>query len=438
MDRREFLAFAAAAAASPIRATVETPLRVGLIGSGWYGMVNARNLLFATAGNAKVEFVGIADPNELHRTRAAEEIAGKQSSKQRPETFRLHGDMLAKVKPNVVIVGSPDHWHALHTIDAVNAGADVYCEKPTCHSIGEGQAMVAAAAKAKAVVQIGTQRRSTPHVVRAKKFIESGGLGKVGVVKACCYYHMRNRGTQPNANPPATLDYDLWTGPAPLRPFNPIVASRGWRAFNEYGNGIVGDMFVHMLDTARFLLGFGWPTRVSSSGGIFVDKKSNANITDTQTVTLDYPDLTVTWEHRTYGPPDDPKYPWAVFLYGEKGVVKLDVFKWEFVPHGGGKAISEQADQDPKRADKDQDASITPGGIGHMANFLDCVASRKAPVANLAEGHISTTACLLGTIALNVGRTLQWDAKSETIVGDEPATKLMRRDYRGPWHYPTA
>ena len=441
MDRRHFLASSAALALaaerSPVRAEVGAALRVGLVGCGWYGTVNLRNLLIATKGNRKVEVVAVADPDSKRLEATTAELT-KTWGQQAPATFADHREMLKPGKLDVVIVGSPDHWHALHAIAAMNAGADVYCEKPICHTIDEGKAMLATALKTKRVVQIGTQRRSTPHVTRAKEFIRSGKIGRVGAVKTCCFYNMRSTENPPDSPAPATLDFDLWTGPAPMVPFNKLYHPRTWRAFNAYGNGIVGDMFVHMLDTARYVLGFGWPKRVTSTGGILVQKSAKADIPDTQSILLDYGDLTVSWDHRTYGPADDPKYPWAVCFYGDKGAVKLDVDKWEFVPHNGGKAFEDKADLMPELADKDQPANIVPGGLGHMKDFLECVGSRKPPVADIAEGYISTTTCLLGNVALKVGRSLTWDAKSQTVAADDDANKLFRRAYRKPWTYPEA
>ncbi|MGL6072974.1 MAG: Gfo/Idh/MocA family protein [Fimbriiglobus sp.] len=446
MNRRHFLAassltaIALAAEASPLKAEVPKALRVGLIGCGWYGMVNLRNLLMTTKGNSKVEVVSVCDPDQKQVEATITELE-KVWKFQAPAKFEDFREMLKPKNLDVVIVGSPDHWHALHTIAAINAGADVYCEKPACHTIGEGIAMLSVATKAQKIVQIGTQRRSTPHVVRAKEFIQSGKIGRVGMVKTCCYYNMRNGSNPKDEAAPATMNWDLWVGPAPMVPYNKVYHPKSWRAFNAFSNGIVGDMFVHMFDTARFILNLGWPKRVSSTGGVYVQKSAKADIPDTQSILAEYDDLTVTWDHRTYGQPDDPKYPWAVFFYGEKGVVKLDVEKWEFIPHfnaGGAKAFTDEADKLPDLSDKDQPPHITPGGLGHMKNFLECVGSRKAPVADMTEGFISTTSSLLGNISMKVNRTLNWDRMKNLIVGDQEAMKLLRRPYREPWVYPEA
>ena len=211
-------------------------------------------------------------------------------------------------------------------------------QKPISVDVVEGQAMLAAARKYKRVVQVGTQRRSTPHLVDARdRIIREGKLGTVGLVEIYCYYHMRATANPPDTAPPDYLDYEMWTGPAPMRPYNSLVHPRSWRAFMEYGNGIMGDMCIHMLDMVRWMLDLGWPTRVTSSGGILVDKASKANITDTQTATFEFPNLKVVWTHRSWGDPPDPKYPWGATIYGDKGTLKASVMGYDFMPVGQGR-----------------------------------------------------------------------------------------------------
>jgi predicted dehydrogenase len=220
--------------------------------------------------------------------------------------------MLKERDLDVVLIATPDHWHALPAIAAIQAGADLYLQKPISVDVVEGQAILAAARKHNRVVQVGTQRRSTPHLVEARDtIVKTGKLGKVGLVETYCYYHMRARNNPPDTTPPDYLDYDMWTGPAPMRPYNELVHPRGWRAFMEYGNGIVGDMCIHMLDMVRWQLDLGWPKRIASSGGILVDKESKSNITDTQSASFDFGDLEMVWQHRTWGHPNDPQYPWG-------------------------------------------------------------------------------------------------------------------------------
>jgi predicted dehydrogenase len=442
MKRRDFLKASALAVAglphSPFQ-TTETRTRVGLIGTGWYGKCD----LFRLLQVAPVDVVSLCDVDSRMLADAAQQVAARQASKKTPRTYTDYRRMLAERDLDIAIVVTPDHWHALPTIEALKSGADVYVQKPISVDIVEGQAMLAAARKYKRVVQVGMQRRSTPHLVRARdRVIRDGRLGTIGLVEIYCYYHMRARENPPDATPPDYLDYDMWTGPAPMRPYNALVHPRRWRAFMEYGNGIVGDMCVHMLDMVRWMLDLGMPARVTSSGGILVDKGSKANISDTQTATFDFGALQVVWTHRTYGDPPDPKYPWGATFYGDKGTLKASVMSYDFVPTAkDGQPIHEdvtyELDQFPEdRTEKDLERHVAPAIRAHMTDFLSCIASRGTPVADIEQGYISTTACILANLSMRLGRSLAWDHARGVIVGDDEANRLLRRPYRGPWAHP--
>jgi predicted dehydrogenase len=350
--------------------------------------------------------------------------------------------MLKEKDLDLVLVGTPDHWHALTMIAAVEAGADVYVQKPISMDVVEGQAMLAAARKHGRVVQVGTQRRSTPHLIEARENIEKAGkLGKVGLVEIYSYYPMRSRENPPDTEPPEYLDYEMWTGPAPKRPYNRMLHPRSWRQFMEYGNGILGDMGIHMFDMARWMLELGWPKRISSSGGILMSPGTKANIPDTQTVTFDYGELQVVWQHRTWGQPPDPKYPWGATFYGEKGTIKASVHSYDFVPNSGGDAVHGNAvfelEEFPEdKTEKDLEKHVAPAIRRHMKDLLSCIATRGRPVADIEEGHISSASCILGNLALKTGRTLEWDAAKGGVTGDEEANKLLSRSYRSPWLHP--
>jgi predicted dehydrogenase len=327
-------------------------------------------------------------------------------------------------------------------IAAAEVGMDMYVQKPISVDVVEGQAMVAATRKHGRVVQVGTQRRSTPHLIEARDtIIKEGKLGKVAFVEICCYYHMRATENPPDAAPPDYLDYDMWTGPAPMRPYNKLVHPRGWRAFMEYGNGIIGDMCIHMLDMVRWMLDLGWPRSVSSSGGILVDRKSKANISDTQTATFDFGDLQVVWTHRTWGDPPDPKYPWAAVLYGVKGTLKASVMGYDFIPAGGGSGVHRDVayefEQYPEdKTEKDLERHVAPAIRGHMRDLLSCIASRGKPVADIEQGYISTTSCILANLSRKLGRSLTWDPVAGLVKDDAEANRLLRRPYRAPWVHP--
>ena len=448
VSRRRFLqsasAFAALAAFPSLGADAldiinGKPKRVGLIGSGWYGKSDLWRLIQV----APVEVVSICDVDKRMLAGAVEITSQRQKSKKTPRGYGDYRVMLKESELDIVLVGSPDHWHALHTIAAMESGADVYCQKPISVDVMEGEAMVSIARRLKRVVQIGTQRKSTPHIIDAKKqIIEAGLLGKIAHVEMCCYFHMRANGNPPVEPVPDFLDYEMWTGPAPLRPYDGLPHRRWWRTFREYGNGIMGDMCVHMLDTARWMLGLGWPKRITSAGGIFVQKDGKSNISDTQTATFEFDGLNAVWQHRTWGTSPDADYPWALFIYGEKGTLKVSTMRADFIPRDqGAKAIHfdcvferEQFPED--QTEKDIELNAAPATRRHMLDFLAAIEKRSRPVADIEEGHISTASCILANIAMDTGRPLIYDAKQRVVVGDGEATQRLRRTYRAPWQHP--
>ncbi len=413
--------------------------RVGLIGTGWYGKVDLLRLIQV----APVEVISLCDVDKQMLADAADIVATRQVSKKKPRTYGDWRAMLKEKDLDIVLVGTPDHWHALQMIEAVKSGADVYVQKPTGVDVVESQSMLAAARKYKRVVQVGTQRRSTPHLIEARdRVIKAGLLGKISHVEICCYYHMRAKGNPPDIAPPANFDYEMWTGPAPKMPFNELIHPRRWRAFMEYGNGIVGDMCIHMLDMVRWMLDLGWPTRISSAGGILMDKASRANITDTQTATFEFPGLNVTWAHRTWGSAPDPDYPWAAFIYGEKGTLKASVNKYEFFPAGKkeaaltGEPLLEYEKFPEDKTEKDLERHVASAVRWHMQDFLKAIEKRSKPVADIEQGVISSVSSILANLSQQTGRTLAWDAAKGQIANDPEANKLLRRAYRAPWTHP--
>ncbi|HWC99499.1 MAG TPA: Gfo/Idh/MocA family oxidoreductase [Candidatus Sulfopaludibacter sp.] len=443
MNRRQFIYTGAAGFSAATRLLAEQAAdqktkRVGMIGCGWYGKID----LFRLIQVAPVEVVSLCDVDSKMLSDAADMVATRQASRKRPRTFSDYRKMLAEKDLDIVLVGTPDHWHALAMIAAVEAGADVYCQKPISVDVIEGQAMLSAARKHQRVVQIGTQRRSTPHLVDAiEKVIKPGKLGKVGLVEVYCYYHMRATANPPDSTPPPNLDYEMWTGPAPMRPYNSLVHPRSWRAFMEYGNGIMGDMCIHMFDMTRWMLGLGWPNRVSSSGGI-LEAKSKANIADTQLATWDYDDLKIVWQHRTWGNEPDSNYPWGATFYGDKGTLKSSVFKYDFTPAGKGESpihqdVTYELEQYPEdKTEKDLEKQCAPAIRHHMLDFLAAIASRGKPVADIEQGYISTASCILANLSMDLGRSLAWDPMAGRVINDAEANRRLARPYRKPWIHP--
>ena len=444
MHRRDFLkqttaAFAVANLPSFAGQLGDMKKRVGLIGTGWYG----KSDLLRMVQVAPIEVVSLCDVDKTMVSEAADLVATRQLSKKRPRTYADYREMLRQGDLDIVLIDTPDHWHALPMIAAVQAGLDVWVQKPVSVDVVEAQAMLAAARKYKRVVQVGMQRRSTPHLVRARdRVIRDGQLGTIGLVEIYCYYHMRATQNPPDTQPPANLDYETWTGPAPMRPYNSLVHPRSWRAFMEYGNGIVGDMCVHMLDMVRWMMDLGMPRRISSSGGILVDKASKANITDSQTATFDFGNLQVVWTHRSYGDAPDPKYPWGATFYGDKGTLKAGVMGYDFVPSGKGAApmhedVAYEFERFPEdKTEKDLETHVAPAIRAHLKNFLECVGSRGTPVADIEQGYMSATACILANHSMTLGRSLEWDHGTGMVVKDTEANALLRRPYRSPWVHP--
>jgi predicted dehydrogenase len=415
-------------------------LRVGLIGTGWYG----KSDLFRLIQVAPVEVVALCDVDKNMLQGAATMVSQRQKSKKMPRLYSDYRKMLSDNKLDIVVIGTPDHWHALQTIDALKAGAHVYVQKPISVDVMEGEAMVAAARKYNRVVQVGTQRKSTPHLIDAKKnVVDAGLLGKISHVEMCCYFHMRNNGNPPVEPVPAFLDYEMWTGPAPMRPYDGLPHIRWWRTFMEYGNGIMGDMCVHMLDTVRWMLKLGWPKRITSTGGIYVQKEGKSNIADTQSAIFEFDELNCVWQHRSWGTPANPEYPWSFTLYGEKGTLIASTMKYDFIPQEeNGQKIHKDVVYEKEKYPEDLteekiELNAAPATRLHMLDFLAAIEKGSRPVADIEEGHISTASCILANISMQTGRPVVYDPKKRQIVGDQEANGLLQRPYRQPWQHPS-
>lgn len=447
MNRRSFvssLAVAGAAAAAMPRLlarTTQSRLKVGLIGCGWYGGVNLG--IFARC--VPIEVVALCDPNRRMLEKTLRQVAAYQTVQ--PRTYADYRELLAAGAPEVVIVATPDHWHALPAIAAMQAGADVYLEKPVGVDVIEGEALVAAARKYNRVVQVNTQRRSNPLYQEAKeKYLTSGRLGKIALVETYSYLGSEgwSPGPVPDAPVPAHLDYELWAGPAPKVPYKAVIEDRGWRAFMEFGNGPIGNLGVHMLDKVRFLLGLGWPRSVTSTGGIYVHKKSFSNLPDTQRSVFHYPDLDVSWEHRMWGvssiPPRHWSDQWGARFIGENGTLNLTMFEYTFTPAGQG---AREGRHMLSRSGDLENIDFNASGQAyeetenrHVLDFLAARETRSRPVADIEEGHISSAMCVLGVLSMQLGRPLAYDPASRTVPGDAEATRLLARAYRDPWVHP--
>jgi predicted dehydrogenase len=436
MRRRTFLRTAAAgtaffASAPFVLGSTETKVfRTALIGSGWWG----KNILREAIASGRCKVVALADVDANALEVAADQVNGLNGDT--PKTYRHHRELLEKEKPDVVIIASPDHWHALHTIDSVKAGADVFVEKPTGHSVGESKAMLRAARESGRVVQVGLHRRIGPHHVSGMNFLRSGKVGKVGMVRLFAHSGGGTEKPEPNEEAPDTLDWNTWCGPAPLRPFNKKLHPGGWRNFLDYGNGTLGDWGVHWLDQVLWWSEEKYPRRVFCTGGrnirgeaINDERGQTSDAPDHQVATYEFENFTCIWEHRKFADNPTEKHGIGAYFYGTNGVLHIGWRDgWTFYPSKRGeKTVHEDSQlQEPD---------------GHNLqllwnDFMKAVDSKTPPVSGIEIAHRSSVLPLLGMISWRVGRSIDWNGDKETIVNDVEAAALLTKNFRAPWVHP--
>ncbi len=438
VTRRQFvhtgLAAASALAIPSVhtRAKGQARYRTALVGTGWWGT----NIVREAIRSESCQIVALCDVDSRQRDAAASEIRSLCADEPRP--YADYREMLEREKPEIVIVATPDHWHPLIAIAAVQAGAHVYVEKPICHTIAEGNAMVAAARAADRVMQVGTHRRVSPHNVEGMKFLKEGNAGKIGMIRTFVNYGGGPEEPSPNAEVPDGLDWDAWCGPAPLRAFNPKIHPKGFRNFLDYANGTLGDWGIHWLDQVMWWAGDDVsPRTVYSTGGrditgqaINDGKVQTTDAPDHQVVAYDFDDFTVTWEHRRFGGNNAEKSD-AVgcYFFGTKGTFHMGWRDgWTFYPNNS------------KQAPLHMDAQLNDPDSQNIrelfADFLGAIREGRKPVSDIAIGNHSTTLSLLGMLSLKLGRSVAWDAQAQEIPGDAEANALLRRAYRDGYTYP--
>jgi predicted dehydrogenase len=449
MNRRVFLQRTLAAGAFAnltIRAADKAgrKYRTALIGTGWWG----GNILGVAMESGECSIVGLCDVDFRQLDLISDRVA--KLSGDQPRKYRDYRELLAKEKPDIVIVATPDHWHALPTIAAVKAGAHVYVEKPTAHTLGESRAMVNAARANNRVVQVGTHRRMSPHLIHARELIRSGKVGTVGMIRC----HLNSGGSGPEAPLPTVpvpreLDWDTWCGPAPLRPFNggdprfpdqgagnSGIHPRGFRQYLDYANGHLGDIGVHWFDQVLWITGEKWPKRIFSTGGrpvkgapVLTAQEQTSDAPDHQVAQFAFNQFTMTWESRQFGGNHSERGDvTGAYFYGTKGTFHVGYRAGStFYPIDGG--TPEHEDAKLNQPDGQNIREL-------WADFLDAIKTGRRPIADIEEGHRSTNCSLLGMISYKLGRSLEWDGAKERIVGDDAANKLLRRAYRKGWEYP--
>lgn len=436
-SRRNFLRSSAAAgtllASAPlvIGADKAKKYRTALIGTGWWGT----NILREALASEECQLVALCDVDETQIDKCQKEIGGLTSDQ--PKRYSDFRDLLDKEKPEIVIVATPDHWHPLITIAAVQAGAHVYVEKPVGHTIGEGRAMVKAARETQKVVQVGMHRRVSPHNKAGLEFLRSGKVGKIGMVRAFVHYPGGPETPVANAEVPKGLDWNMWCGPAPLRPFNPGIHAKGFRNFLDYANGTLGDWGIHWMDQILWWTEEKAPRKVASYGGRFIKgpavndgKGQTTDAPDTQVAQWEFDSFIATWEQRNYAANTAEHSNIGVYYYGTNGTFHMGWQDgWTFFPTFNpekGKIHMEP------QLNKPDDQNIKE----LWADFLSCIKSGKRSVCDIEIGHRSTNMSLLGMLAMKLGRSINWDGDKEEIPGDVIANALLKREYRGDWKYP--
>ena len=428
MDRRHFIKTSAGASLAYSALAIPAPgqdkkYTTALIGSGWWGMNILRTAM--AAGSSQVVALCDVDQNQLDG--AMTEVT-KLSSDQ-PRAYRNYRELLQKEKPELVIVATPDHWHPLQTIAAVEAGAHVYVEKPISHTINEGKAMVQAARKHNRIVQVGTHRRVSPHNVSGMEFLKSGKAGKIGMVRAFVHYPGGPGVPVPDSEPPAGLDWDMWCGPAALVPYNETIHPKGFRQHLEFANGQIGDWGIHWLDQILWWTDEKYPKSVHSVADRYI-KQTNTTAPDTQVASFEFEDFTAVWEHRQYGGNDAEKHNIGCYFYGTEGTFHMGWLDgWSFYPT---KKNGEIIHVEPQLHQPDSQ------NISELwADFLASVESGKLPVCDIEIGHESTNMSLLAMLSHKLRRSVRWDGEKGVIPDDPEANQLLSRQYRSPWEYPS-
>jgi predicted dehydrogenase len=416
-------------------------VRIGILGFGLIGRIHTRSF----HGLAESQIVAVSDTYQP-RLQAARELVGGDVT--------LHGDfrrMLEDKSIDAVVVATPDHWHALHTMMACAAGKDVYVEKPLTLFVKEGRWMQEVATKHQRVVQVGTQQRSAPHYQRAKELLNAGAIGEIVSVQ-CNFFRnvMPGIGSPPDSDPPPELDWEMLLGPAPARRYNPNRGLYHFRWFWDYSGGQMTNLGHHSLDVVHWFFGLKGPRAVSSAGGRFF-LKDNGEVPDVQDAIIEYPRFPAVVQFRECGSGGVAGSMGALTFLGSKGTMLLGRDGYEIVPDkkvtpvntfakiigghpvGGPQPVSEPEGALWCEAASDKSGDWKAQYVEHAKNFLACVKSRATPNSDLASSHHVSKTCHLANLSLRLGRKLRWDDQTEAVVGDPEANAMLTRPYRTPW-----
>ena len=417
MNRRYFLQSAAGVTTARIGHSAANRVNVAIVGLRGRGKALAS--VFASLPDVSLEY--LVDVDERVVGPVAEALEKKTA--RRPKVVTDMRRAFEDRSIDAVVIATPDHWHAPATLLACEAGKDVYVEKPCSHNVREGRMMVEAARRTKRIVQHGTQARSRPSTQRAIEYVRSGKIGKVLMAKAWNVQRRKDIGHKEDSPVPPGVDYDTWVGPAPWLPFNENRFHYNWHWHWNFGTGDIGNDGAHQIDQARWALGVDHPLEVSGTARklYFRDDQQTP---DTMTITFNYPGQVMVFEMRIWSPYRMEGVDNGVAVYGPEGMVQIG--RWA---DGAGFKVF---DREGKVVLFDQEGR----GDSHAANFIGSVRTRKTPNADIETGHLSALHCHLGNIVARTGRTLKFDAKTETIPGDAEADRLLGREYRRHWGTP--
>jgi predicted dehydrogenase len=379
-------------------------------------MVNARAALKVGG----VEISAICDVDTAHLDRAASEL--KKAQGKAPQTFKRYEEMLAQAELDAVIIATPPQWHALQLLAALDRKLDVYCEKPLAYDIRECQVLLKAAQESGRIVQVGFQRRQHASFRQVQEVIAGGEAGEIVQVDAQIHYRAGTKDPTPK-EPPPTLDWNLWCGPAPLIPYSEQVGHFNWRLEKTTGHGHLVDWGIHLIDAARMILGVTVPEKVVAAGGIY-RLKNIITTPDTLTAHFEFDRCPLVWRHRLWGAEEfNPEVNNGLLFYGTKATIFVTDGRWVLIPNGKG-------------SERKEFTAATDAGVEHMRDFLTAIRERRAPSCPIEEGVNSTVTVKLAMIAYETESTVRWDRNQWDIVDNPPARALLKREYRAPWKHP--
>jgi predicted dehydrogenase len=427
MDRRNFIQNTTVGTAGMLTAfsfpvfglNQNQKLNIGLIGCGWYGMVITK----AALETGDVEVVAVCDVDSEHLKNSADEIEKLQG--KRPAGFADYRDLLEVKGMQAVFIGTPPQWHALQFIAACEKGLHIYCEKPLSYDVEEGKAMVAAAKKAGNIVQIGFQRRQSNAFQKAKELIQGGTLGKVHEIGVQIHYNPVLADTTIQ-DPPASLDWETWCGPAPKLDYRPNIGHKAWRLEKEYGNGHLVDWGIHNIDAVRKIMDFGMPQSFYTTGGMNL-LEGKITTPDTLRAVMNFEQCPVIWQHRLWGTGDlNPQFNNGIFFYGENATLFASDNKLVIQKKGNNQQQEVMEIPSPEMQEN------------HVAGFVNAVKTGNRSLLSCVpeDAFHSTATVQLAMVSYYTGSLVKWDAQKETIIENEAASQLLARPYRKGYNRP--